>query len=682
MKKILLPILLGILTSVSTMAAVNDTTRVRVHDHVDMTTYANYDQVGYFPTAGKIYNKVLMNFSLGCASGGCSDWDYDVHIQVMKNTGRLDSNIIRIDTISFSPVTLDTVWNVYTVEEAYEMARVITPYGGYMRLNQNGYSNAWEHRHMFDVTDFVGLLQDSVKLRSFFSGWSNGFDVTLDFYFIEGTPDRNVLSIQNIFQGGAGYPDAATFNLINTPPKNLTIPSGSKLVKVRVIPTGHGFDNDVNCSEFCPKMFSINLDGSAIVNNTIWDDQCGMNPVFPQAGTWIFDRANWCPGKRAKIFENDITNYVSAGNSYNFDFDVEAFTWTGAQQPYYSITAQLVTYGDYNFNTDAELAEIVSPNNHEDFKRYNPASAHPIVEIKNNGKNNLTSADIKYWADGADPCWYNWHGNLAYGQTERITLPIYDFYQADTLRPMFNAEVVYPTNDQWSYNNKKRVPYNLTPTYPSRMELYFRTNTRPTENTYVLIAENGDTLKKFTGTGVNTLYKDTFDLLPGSYSFQVFDIYGDGMSDFPLGQGDGVIQLRRFTGSSTTPYITLEKDFGTRNIRNFLVGYRFGNGEDYAACSAIDHTSVGHLNSLADQISIYPNPATNHLFISAEATFTQDISVKIMNMQGQEILHTNFAASKSATILDMDITSIENGIYLVKIADGVSTVTKKVIVNK
>ena len=71
-------------------------------------------------------------------------------------------------------------------------------------------------------------------------------------------------------------------------------------------------------------------------------------------------------------------------NSYNFDFDVEAFTWTGAQQPYYSITAQLVTYGDYNFNTDAELSEIISPNNHEEFKRYNPTSAHPIVEIKNN----------------------------------------------------------------------------------------------------------------------------------------------------------------------------------------------------------------------------------------------------------------------------------------------------------
>ena len=185
MKKILLPILLCFVSLFNVMAAVNDTTHVRVHDHVDMTTYANYDQVGYFPTAGKTYNKVLMDFTLGCASGGCSDWDYDVHIQIMKNTGRLDSNITRIDTISFSPLTLDTIWNVYTVEEAYEMARVITPYGGYMRLGQNGYSNAWEHRHMFDVTDFVGLLQDSVKLRSFFSGWSNGFDVTLDFYFIE-----------------------------------------------------------------------------------------------------------------------------------------------------------------------------------------------------------------------------------------------------------------------------------------------------------------------------------------------------------------------------------------------------------------------------------------------------------------------------------------------------------------
>jgi hypothetical protein len=53
-----------------------------------------------------------------------------------------------------------------------------------------------------------------------------------------------------------------------------------------------------------------------------------------------------------------------------------------------------------------------------------------------------------------------------------------------------------------------------------------------------------------------------------------------------------------------------------------------------------------------------------------------------MNMQGQEIVHTNFAPTNSSTNLDMDISSIENGIYLVKISDGVATVTKKVIVNK
>ncbi len=681
MKKILLSLVLAASACTISKAAVNDTMKIRVHDHVDMTTYANYDQKGYFPTTGKTYNKVLMNFTLGCASGGCSDWDYDVHIQIMNNTGRYDSNITRIDTLSFSPLTLDTVWNVYQVQEAYELARVITPYGGYMRTGTNGYTNSWEHRHMFDVTDFVGLLKDTVNMRSFFSGWSNGFDVTLDFYFIEGTPNRNVISIQNIFQGGAGYPDAATFNSINTPSKNLLVPLGTKLAKVRVIPTGHGFDNDVNCAEFCPKMYYINLNGNPIASDNIWDDQCGMNPVFPQAGTWIFDRANWCPGKRAKVFENDITSFVTAGTSYDFDFDVEAFSWTGSQTPSYSITAQLITYGDYSFNVDAELSEIVTPNTHEDFKRYNPTSSNPIVEIKNNGKNNLTSADIKYWANGADPCWYHWTGLLVFGQTARVQLPFYDFYHMDTLAPVFNAEIVYPTNDEWSYNNKKSVAFAMPPTYPSKLEIWFKTNARPTENTYVLINEvTGDTLKKFIGVTANLLHKDTFDLSPGNYSFQVFDIYGDGMNDFPLGQGDGVIQIRKFVGASTVAYLSLEKDFGTKNTRNFTVGYRTGYGDDYPACFAIDHTDVTDLTALDKLITVYPNPASNELFLDCTLPRASNISVTVTNMVGEQVMMKDFKNVNKMELLQLNIASLENGIYLVKVSNGTNSFNTKVMV--
>ena len=253
----------------------------------------------------------------------------------------------------------------------------------------------------------------------------------------------------------------------------------------------------------------------------------------------------------------------------------------------------------------------------------------------------------------------------------------------DTMAPVLNAEIVYPTNDEWTYNNKKVVAFAVPPTYPSKLEIWFRTNSRPTENTYILLNEvTGDTLKKFIGATANLLHKDTFDLSPGNYSFQVFDIYGDGMSDFPLGQGDGVIQVRKFVGASTVTYLSMEKDFGTKNTRNFTVGYRTGYGDDYPACAAIDHTNVNDLTALDKLITIYPNPASNQLFLDCTLPQSSDIIVTIANVLGQDILRKEFKKVNQIDNLVLDINTLKDGIYLVKVSNGSKSFTQKVIVNK
>ena len=71
----------------------------------------------------------------------------------------------------------------------------------------NGFSPNWVQRYTYDVTDFAPLLKDSVLIRAFYGGWSTGFNVTLNFEFIEGTPPRNVLDIQNLWYGSNSYSD-------------------------------------------------------------------------------------------------------------------------------------------------------------------------------------------------------------------------------------------------------------------------------------------------------------------------------------------------------------------------------------------------------------------------------------------------------------------------------------------
>ena len=271
MKKIYLLIL--ILTISSTIFA-GDTTTVRIHDHTDMTWYGNYDEWGELPDATNDYRKVYLHYTMGCATGGCSDWDYTSQIIVRHRTGAIDSTLqnspmftvngIVLDSVLFSDTAYVHFWNttsntldsnlstlleiiefndptnptnptdtlyafeagfynmefdtignvidsfyitasdtilinyhnwyqVFDVIENYELARVITPYGSML-------ANNWEFTTTFDVTDFIQVLRDSVEIRCHYSGWSSGFSATLDFEFIEGTPARDVVKVESIYQ--------------------------------------------------------------------------------------------------------------------------------------------------------------------------------------------------------------------------------------------------------------------------------------------------------------------------------------------------------------------------------------------------------------------------------------------------------------------------------------------------
>ena len=73
-----------------------DTTTVRIHDQTDMTWYGNYDEWGVLPDGTNNYRKIYLHYTMGCATGGCSDWDYTTQIFIRHRTGELDSSLNEI----------------------------------------------------------------------------------------------------------------------------------------------------------------------------------------------------------------------------------------------------------------------------------------------------------------------------------------------------------------------------------------------------------------------------------------------------------------------------------------------------------------------------------------------------------------------------------------------------------
>ena len=268
-------------------SAPGDTTQIRVHDDVDMTWYVRYREKALFPTQGTDFHRVNMVFTLGCASSGCSDWDYTVLIKVLHPTGEMDSTYT-LDTLSTNPLVIDTNWTPFEVIEPYEFGRMITPYGGYMANGSYGYDNNWEHRYVYDVTGYQSILRDSVEIEVHYQGWSSGFSATLDFEMIEGTPARNLIKMQNVYRPrGFSFRNTADVELNHLPAVDIPLEGTTQFAAMHVLPSGHGFDNSLNCAEFCKKDYFVKLDGQIRFTQSMWRDDCGLNPVFPQGGTWL-----------------------------------------------------------------------------------------------------------------------------------------------------------------------------------------------------------------------------------------------------------------------------------------------------------------------------------------------------------------------------------------------------------
>jgi len=86
-----------------------DTTTIRIHDHTDMTWYGNYDEWGVLPDSSKTYQKIYLHYTMGCASNGCSDWDYTTKIEVRHRTGELDSTLQSHPNFTVNGSSVDTI---------------------------------------------------------------------------------------------------------------------------------------------------------------------------------------------------------------------------------------------------------------------------------------------------------------------------------------------------------------------------------------------------------------------------------------------------------------------------------------------------------------------------------------------------------------------------------------------
>ncbi|MGB0977744.1 MAG: peptide-N-glycosidase F-related protein [Croceimicrobium sp.] len=652
MMKYIYSLFLSLSILFSGLAADGDTTLVSAHQQRDLTWYGSYKDWAVFPSQTNNWHQIILKYTMGCASGGCSDWDYTTVVDLLIPTGALDSSIASIDTISLNPLQIDTTWNITPVKEAIELCKVITPYGG--SLPQN-----WQRDFYFDVSNYAPLLKDSIEINVRYQGWSSGFSASLDFHMIEGKPVRDVYKIENLYRGGFTYRTTAQFETNHMPSRALDLHPSATHFDLKMAPSGHGFVNALNCAEFCERDYYVFVDGQKVAEQNMWRDDCGLNDLWPQAGTWLYDRANWCPGDRVNEYHHDLSAYLPNADSINID--VEPYTYTvppGESPASYNMLAQLFHLGDFNQDLDIALADIIKPSNNDEHARFNPVCDHAVILVQNRGSLEVTSLEIAYGLKG-NTQWrnFNWTGSLMPLEFAEITLPM-DLLQDWTSlngKLEFVAQIERvngQVGDEIAFNDRLSSPIVLPQMYPNPIRFELRTNAAASETWWKLYNASGMVIDSGDNFANNTTYRDTFDLDPGCYHLVIGDRDKDGLSFFANSDGSGRILMRNVGGNFFNE--TYNPNFGTELRQYFTVGYSIGLEDEIA---------------LSSMWSIYPNPSKGQIKLDWGGPDSEEIKLRLSDTQGR-ILWQKELNSAASAVSELQMPEGLNGLYFMELSTG------------
>ena len=536
----------------------------------------------------------------------------------------------------------------------YELARYITPYGIGLDLG-SGWS--WT----FDVSDYRTLLADSVHLTA--GNWQELLDVK--FLMIKGIPPRDPISVKNLWNGGFTYGHDEDPIEDHLQPLTTSIPTGALTTRWKSRITGHGMDLPENCAEFCAKSHYFKVNGIQQFSKAVWRDDCGVNPVYPQGGTWVYNRSNWCPGSEVRTYDWELTPFTTPGTSVTLDHDVEPYTNTDHNWDYYQIEDQLITYGAPNFTLDAAVEDILSPSSDQMYQRYNPVCTSPVIKIKNTGSTTLTSLTITYGLNGATPSVYTWTGNLKFMEIATVTLERFDWAEGAT---NFSVTVSNPNggSDQYANNNTRVTKFAYPPVMPAQFIIEYKTNLAPEEDSYTLKNDVDTVIASRNGAFLdpNTIYRDTLTLADGCYTFELKDQGGDGLSFWANpAQGSGSVKFKKIGSSATIK--NFGSDFGAKIYQQFTVGLT----------SAVDEYILTDHATL----NVSPNPTEGRVSIGVGLLHKQDGTIEIYNVLGKKVYTYEFKNLSSESV-EANLSSLGKGIYFVTLKSGKDILTKKLLI--
>jgi len=565
------------------------------------------------------------------------------------NGAQTDSILIANDQIIYK---MPHQWyQVFEVINNLELGRLITPYAA-------DKDKTWEFTYTYDITEFALLLKDSVTVRSRFSGYQDGFTCTIDFEFVEGEPALKCVDIIPLWDGAFPYGEKKGIEEYLVEKDYTYAKTANSRVKLRVIQTGHGFGGNENCAEFCAKDHYVKVNGDQKYKTRVWKDNCGSNAIYPQPGTWIYDRSNWCPGEAITPYEYWIDQYMVDGAN-TIDLDMQPFTDINNNNNSYIISGLLFVYEENpDAIVDIALEDIIAPSSKNNFVRFNPTCGLPKVLVKNTSMKKVETIVFKYGVKGGNMISWGWNGEILPYESKEIELAYPDWTGASTGEFVVEIESVNGTADGNAFNNKRESQFELTPEYPDEIQIWFKANNKGSETTLSVHQLDGRVIWSRDNFTSGALTKDTVRFVEGCYYFKVTDEARNGFKFWANNDGTGSLTLRHNTGQLIK---VIDGDFGTSYIQHFTVGHPLGM----------------ETATLAPSLKVYPNPSKGSFTLEFEAQGSG--TIRIVDIQGKTV---QLKAFEGQGLMQEEWNlHVLSGVYFVEYSGPNGRIIEKVIID-
>lgn len=680
MKKVLyaLALMLGAVSGVQ--AAAGDSTWVQATKRrFDRGNgYGAYDTAVTFPAGSATYRKIYMVFTLGkyacpgynpgnpgegpTQTGWCGDWDYTVMNYLMTPGG-------------------DTV----------ELGRFITPYAN---SNWPRTPLTWTQRYVYDVTDYYSLLKNNAAFRVFYSGYSPGFTGDVKFLFIEGTPERNVLRLDELWDGSYNYGHGSVAINNALVPFSNTAPTGSVTSAVKLNLTGHGGD-DAACAEFCPNTFTMKFNGNDLATQQIFRNNCSENDLYPQSGTWIYARANWCPGALVNPFTYTLPA-VSGGSSYQLGLTFPPYaslTTRGGSPASYIISGVVMHYGPANKTLDAGIEDIIAPTNDANHFRQNPTSTRPMITVRNSGGTPITSISFEYGVEGRLTNTYTWNGTLNSFSSQDITLPALAQLQLVSgagLTYGFFARIkqVNGQTDADPLNDELRSRFTAAPVWGEGLRIQLRTNNERkynnsavSETSWKILDAQGNIVHQKQDCGIAATCEEIVHLESGAYTFIVNDSAMLGYTDIVSGTAVGILTGTGLSGSfSQTAGSGLLRVYDTSTGAPVSLPAQFSNnfGGGFSQAFYVgEPVSVKNVKAVSVRLSAMPNPASGSFTVLVDGAGNRQGNIRVTDVTGRVVLRQSYSYGMER----VEATGLQSGVYMIDYEgkDG-STARQRIVI--